>query len=220
MGQTVLLQSDLVAAVPPPATKVALDKVLSAALLLLSSPMWLAVGVAIAIEGVISPRTRGGIFHKEVRVSAGEPFELYKFRILTPAGEAKVRAGARPKQVENDRSNLTVVGSFLKKFGLDELPQLVHVFAGTMSLVGPRPKPEREYPEAIERGHVFRARLRAGLTGPSQVLKGTDPNARPWVEDEFAYLELVERGSQWAILRADLQILRRTVRVLLRATGE
>lgn len=210
----------VVTAIQPPASKVALDKVLSASLLLLSSPIWLAIVVAITIESVISPRARGGLFHTEVRVSAGEPFQLYKFRILTAKGEDMIRAGSRPKQVENDPENLTVVGAYLKKFGFDELPQLVHVLAGTMSLVGPRPKPEREYPEAIATGHVFRERLRAGLTGPSQILKGTDPKTRPWVGDEFAYLELVEKGSQWSILLADLRILARTVRVMMRATGE
>lgn len=197
-----------------------LDKTLSAALIVVTSPVWLAILFATSVEQALSRRARGGVFHTELRVSGGEPFRLYKFRILTSEGEEKVRSGARPKEVENDPSNLTRVGSLLKKVGLDELPQLLHVLSGTMSLVGPRPKPVREYHEELERGHVFRARLRAGLTGPTQVLKGTDPNTRPDVEDEFAYLDLLQRGSEWDIFRTDVAIIRRTVTVLLRATGE
>ena len=203
-----------------PASKVVLDKILSAALIVVSSPVWLAILLAISVEQALSRRARGGLFHTELRVSAGEPFRLYKFRILTSEGEDMVRAGARPKQVENDPSNLTTVGSLLKKVGLDELPQLLHVFSGTMTLVGPRPKPVREYHEELQRGHIYRAQLRAGLTGPTQVLKGTDPKTRRDVEDEFAYLDLLQRGSQWDILRTDLAIIRRTGTVLLRATGE
>jgi lipopolysaccharide/colanic/teichoic acid biosynthesis glycosyltransferase len=199
---------------------VVLDKTLSAALIAVTSPVWLAILFAIAVEQSLSRRARGGVFHTELRVSGGEPFRLYKFRILTSEGEEMVRSGARPKAVENDPSNLTRVGSLLKKIGLDELPQLLHVFSGTMSLVGPRPKPVREYHEELERGHVYRAHLRAGLTGPTQVLKGTDPRTRHDVEDEFAYLELLQRGSEWDILRTDLAIIRGTVKVLLRATGE
>jgi lipopolysaccharide/colanic/teichoic acid biosynthesis glycosyltransferase len=204
----------------PPVSKVVLDKALSTVLIVVSSPAWLAILVATSVERALSRRARGGLFHTELRVSGGQTFRLYKFRILTSEGEEKIRSGARPKEVENDPSNLTRVGSLLKKVGLDEMPQLLHVLSGTMSLVGPRPKPVREYHEEIERGHTFRAQLRAGLTGPSQVLKGTDPKMRRAVEDEFEYLDLLQRGSQWEVLRTDLGIIRRTVSVLLRATGE
>lgn len=207
---------------PPssPVSKLVLDKTLSAVMIVVSSPVWLSILLAISVERALSRRARGGFLHTELRVSGGEPFRLYKFRILTSEGEEKIRSGARPKEVENDPSNLTRVGSLLKKVGLDEMPQLLHVLSGTMSLVGPRPKPVREYHEELERGHMFRAQLRAGLTGPTQVLKGTDPKTRHAVEDEFAYLELLQHGSQWAILRTDLGIIRRTVSVLVRATGE
>ena len=204
----------------PPASKVLLDKTLSAALIVLTTPVWLAIMLAIAVESALSRRARGGLFHTEVRVSAGEPFRLYKFRILTAGGEAAIVAGAVPKTVENDVRNLTRVGWLLKKIGLDEMPQLVHVFRGEMSFVGPRPKPVREYDDEIAIGNRFRAELRAGLTGPTQVLKGTDPSTRDPLRDENAYWDLLRTGSQWRILLTDLRILRQTVRVLLRATGE
>ena len=204
----------------PPASKVVLDKALSAVLIVVTTPVWLAIMAAITVESALSRRARGGLFHTEVRVSAGEPFRLYKFRILTAEGEAAIVAGAVPKSVENDARNLTRVGWLLKKIGLDEMPQLVHVFRGEMSFVGPRPKPVREYDDEIAIGNHFRAELRAGLTGPTQVLKGTDPRTRDPLRDENAYWDLLRTGSQLRILSTDLRILRQTVRVLLRATGE
>lgn len=203
-----------------PTSKLVLDKIVSALLLALSSPAWAAIVFALSLEAIVSPRARGPLFHTEVRVSAGAPFRLYKFRILTRSGEAEVSAGVRPKDVENSPGNLTAVGAVLKQIGLDELPQLVHVLAGTMSMVGPRPKPVTEYHQELARGNIYRAKLRAGLTGPTQVLKGTDPATRRSDEDEFAYLELLESGAQLRILLTDLRIITRTVRVLLRATGE
>ena len=159
--------------VSPPPAKVAFDRMLSGIFLVVTLPVSLVIAAAIAIESAVCPSNRGGVFHSELRVSAGRPFRLYKFRILTPAGEQEIKAGAMPKHVENTPGNLTVVGAVVKKIGLDELPQFLNVMTGRMSLVGPRPKPPAEYKEEIECGHEFRAQLQAGLTGPAQVLKGT-----------------------------------------------
>jgi len=206
--------------VSPPPAKVAFDKLLSGVLLVITAPLALVIAAAIAIENAMRPSRRGGLFHSEVRMSAGRPFTLYKFRILTPAGEDEIKAGAIPKHIENHPGNLTGVGAVLKKIGLDELPQFLNVLTGKMSLVGPRPKPLAEYREEIERGIHFRAQLRAGLTGPEQVLKGTvrtGDDARRAVMD---YADLLRDGSQPQILAYDAKTLLKTVRVLFRATGE
>jgi lipopolysaccharide/colanic/teichoic acid biosynthesis glycosyltransferase len=206
--------------VSPPASKVAFDKLLSGMLLVITLPLSLIIAAAIAIENSIRPSHRGGLFHSEVRISAGRPFRLYKFRILTPMGEAQIRAGANPKHVENNPSNLTRVGAVLKKIGLDELPQFLNIFTGKMSLVGPRPKPLAEYKEEIERGNLFRAQLQAGLTGPTQVLKGTVRTADDTLRADLNYADLLRHGSQLQILRYDANTLLKTVRVLFRAAGE
>jgi lipopolysaccharide/colanic/teichoic acid biosynthesis glycosyltransferase len=153
-------------------------------------------------------------------VSAGRPFTLYKFRILTPAAEKAIKTGAMPKHVENTPGNLTVVGAVLKKIGLDELPQFLNVITGKMSLVGPRPKPPAEYKAEIECGNAFRAQVQAGLTGPAQVLKGTVRTGDDSVRADQEYAELLRKGSQRQILAYDAKTLLKTVRVLFRATGE
>ena len=204
---------------PPPA-KVAFDRLLSGIFLVITLPVSLVIAAAIAIEDALCPSHRGGVFHSEVRVSAGRLFRLYKFRILTPAGEQEIKAGAMPKHVENTPANLTVVGAVLKKIGLDELPQFLNVITGKMSLVGPRPKPPAEYKEEIDLGHAFRAQLQAGLTGPAQVLKGTVRTADDSLRADVEYADLLRNGSQLQILAYDAKTLVKTVRVLLRATGE
>jgi lipopolysaccharide/colanic/teichoic acid biosynthesis glycosyltransferase len=203
----------------PPA-KVAFDKLLSAIFLVVTLPLSLIIAAAITIENAICPAHRGGPFHSEARMSAGRLFAIYKFRILTPVAEEQIKAGANPKHVENRPGNVTAVGAVLKKIGLDELPQLLNVLAGNMSLVGPRPKPVAEYNEEIERGNHFRAELRAGLTGPTQVLKGTVRTADDVLRADLDYADLVRRGSQRQIVSYDVKTLVKTLRVLFRASGE
>ncbi len=205
---------------PMPAVKLLLDKSLSLILMVITSPLWLLISLAIATEGLLSPANREGLWHTETRVSAGRPFSLVKFRILKPGAEAQIKAGAAPKAVENDPGNLTRVGSLLKKVGLDELPQLLNILSGSMTFVGPRPKPVAEYEIEIKRGRTFRARLRAGLTGPVQVMKGTKRTEEDQVQADVAYEELLQNASSPRIIWFDVKILLQTILVMLRATGE
>lgn len=209
-----------VAIIPAPAAKVVFDKTLSAVLIVVTLPLSGLISLAILVEALLFPGARGGLFHLEVRVSAGRPFNLYKFRILKAGGERAIKSGAVPKDVENDPANLTGVGWALKKFGLDELPQLFCILGGAMSFVGPRPKPVAEYNLEIERGLDFRARLRAGLTGPVQVMKGTSRTEDDQVRADLAYAELLKRGGQLRILAFDIKIVLKTLQVMLKATGE
>jgi len=204
----------------PPIVKVCFDKVLAFVLLGLTAPVSIAIAIAILIEGLLHPPAWGPVLHNEVRVSAGRSFTLYKFRILTRFGEAAIRAGSVPKDIENNPANLTKVGALLKKIGLDELAQLLNIARGDMSFVGPRPKPPVEFEDEIRRGHTYRAQLRAGLSGPVQVMKGTVRTGEEEVEADFAYADLVESGSAAKILIFDIGTLWQTLRVLLRATGE
>ena len=208
--------------IDPPWQKALFDKTLSAFLLLATLPVSLLIAGAILVGGLLRMEDRGPVFHTEVRVSQGRPFRLPKFRILTVRAvrDDLTVPGRTPKDVENAPGNLTRVGSLLKKTGLDELPQLWSVLAGDMSLVGPRPKPVPEYEEELARGIDRRRVLRAGLTGPVQVMKGTVRTLDQEVAADVAYVGLHRAGHPWRLLAEDLRILGRTVRVLLRMTGE
>ncbi len=109
-------------------TKVLLDRVCAAAALVLLLPLWLLVAAAIAWDDGLP------IFFRQTRIGRGNiPFQLLKFRSMRP------RAPGPRITAEND-PRLTRVGAFLRRYKLDELPQLWNVLKGDMSLVGPRPE--------------------------------------------------------------------------------
>lgn len=203
-----------------PAVKVALDRLVAGALLALSSPLSLAIVAAELVDGALSAGDRGPVLYSETRVSQGRAFTLHKFRILKTSAIAEIEAGAVPKAVENRPGTLTQVGRVLKKTGLDELPQLVNVLRGDMSLVGPRPKPLAEYEAGIAEGDYRRTVVRAGLTGPAQLLKGTVRTVDDDRAVDLAYLRMLRSGSQLQVLRTDLRLLGSTVRLMLKMTGE
>lgn len=205
----------------PPA-KIVLDKLLSGLLLVLTLPVSLLIVAAELLDAALTPEDRGPLLHNEMRVSQGKPFKLHKFRIIKVAALRRdlEERGLTPKEVENAPCNLTRVGKILKKTGLDELPQLVNVLLGDMSLVGPRPKPVPEYEAEVSRGIYRRKVIRAGLTGPVQVMKGTERTGDEELAADDAYIAVHRTGSTRRVLATDLAILARTVKVLLKMPGE
>lgn len=203
-----------------PLAKRVFDKLIVILLCPLAIPIGIAIGIAIIFES-LAGSSRGPILHRETRISAGAPFTLLKFRILKSEQlEAMIDSGANPKSLENQAGNLSWVGTFLKKFGLDELPQLLNVLKGDMSLVGPRPKPVAEYEDQLARGFDVRTFAPAGLTGPAQIMKGTmRTEADEWKADR-RYLALLQSGSTWSVLQFDLRVIGRTLKVMLGGSGE
>jgi sugar transferase EpsL len=176
-----------------------LDLTLAAAALVLLSPLMLLVALLVRVAlgpGVLFRQTRPGLH--------GRPFELLKFRTMT---DARAACG-RPLP---DAQRLPAFGRFLRSTSLDELPGLINVLRGEMSLVGPRPLLmaylERYSPEQRRRHDLL-----PGITGWAQV---NGRNAISW-EERFAYdLWYVEHCS----LALDLQILGLTVVKVLQRVG-
>jgi len=184
----------------------------------LLAPVLAAVLGLMAIDMLFAPRDRGGFLYRERRVSRGREFELVKLRVLRreAIAEALRRYGhARP--AEADPANLTRAGRLLKRWYLDELPQLWNVLRGELSLVGPRPWPPEMVREQERRGLGYRALVQAGWTGPAQVRKGV-PGA-VFSDLDLAYIEACRTWSAGRLVRYDLGILLETVRLLLRGEG-
>ncbi len=203
-----------------PLLKVAFDKVLAVILFVLFLPLSLLISLAIKLEGLLFFENRGPIFHREQRVTQGKVFTLYKFRIFKLSAIERIKKGECPKDVENCPENLTETGKILKKISLDEIPQFWNVLKGDMSFVGPRPKPIAEYQEEIDRGIYRRKVIRAGLSGPAQVMKGTVRTYEDELKADLEYIEKCRNSSSLKILLTDISIIIKTIKVLLKRTGE
>jgi lipopolysaccharide/colanic/teichoic acid biosynthesis glycosyltransferase len=179
-----------------------IDVVLSVAGLVAGAPVLLVALVAIRLE------SSGHPIYRQRRVGRdGEPFDLYKLRTMVHGAEHQ---GAGMAVNEGD-PRITRVGAFLRRTSLDELPNLVNVLRGEMSIVGPRPTIPVQVEQYTERQRG-RLRVKPGITGWAQV------NGRaslPWAERIELDLWYVEHES----LRLDLRILARTLRILLRGDG-
>ena len=171
-----------------------------------------------AVNMIVSRRDRGGFFYREPRVSRGRLFGLLKFRTLRRDVPEQMRAaGGHARLYEADPANLTWAGRrLLKPWYLDEMPQLLNVLRGDISLVGPRPWPPEMVRRQVAEGRDYRNHILAGLTGPAQVTKG---EGIPYQDLDSRYLERSRTLSSWALVRYDLEILWRTVVVIARGEG-
>jgi len=195
-----------------------LDLIVAAALVALLSPLILILLGAMAADMIVSRRDRGGFFYREPRISRGRLFGLLKFRTLRRDVLDELRAaGGHARLYEADPANLTWVGRrLLKPWYLDELPQLLNVLRGDISLVGPRPWPPEMVRRQVAEGLDYRNRMLAGLTGPAQVTKG---EGIAYEDLDSRYLQCQSTLSNWALVRYDLRILWRTAAVIARGEG-
>lgn len=200
------------------AAKRLLDLSCATLLLLLLTPILFVVVAAMALNMLFVPRDRGGFIYREARISRGRAFGLLKFRTLRTDVLAELHgAGSHARLHEGDLGNLTWAGRHvLKPWYLDELPQLVNVLRGDTSLVGPRPWPPEMVERQLAEGLSYRNEVRAGLTGPAQVTKGSGLR---FADLDLRYVDTLRRLGGLALVRYDLQILWATVRVIVRGEG-
>ncbi len=180
----------------------ALDVVLAAVLLAVAAPVLLVAAILIRLEST------GPVVYRQRRVGLnGVPFDLWKLRTMVAGAEAM---GAGIWVLEGD-TRITRSGRFLRRFSLDELPNLVNVLRGEMSIVGPRPTVQPQVDAYTDRQRR-RLEVKPGITGWAQV------NGRaslPWPDRIELDVWYVEHRS----LLLDLRILLRTARLLLTGHG-
>lgn len=194
--------------------KQALDYVVAAGLMILCSPIFLIVALAVRFS------SKGPVYYQQVRAGLnGRPFILIKFRSMRTGAERE-KATLAPLnemtgpvfKLTND-PRVTPIGRFLRRHGLDELPQLLNVLRGEMSLVGPRPLPIDEVKKFSDDAHRRRLSVRPGLTCLWQVGGRNDiSDFGEWVRLDLAY---IDRWSLWL----DLKILLATVPAVLFGRG-
>jgi lipopolysaccharide/colanic/teichoic acid biosynthesis glycosyltransferase len=180
--------------------------------LIMISPILIVLG---AMVKVTSP---GPIFYKSLRIGKGyKPFYMLKFRTMRTDADAlreqlRQEAGLEGNlfKIEND-PRVTKFGAFLRAFSLDELPQLLNVLRGEMSLVGPRPLPPDES-ALFDAPYTLRFNATPGITGLWQVSGRSNLNFKQLCELEFSYV------TDWRFF-TDIAILFKTIPAVLASKG-
>ncbi len=192
--------------------KRAFDLVVSLLVIGLGLAIWLAIAAAIKLG------SRGPVLYKDRRIGLNEqPFMMLKFRTMY------ADAAERQDQLESaneaegplfkirDDPRVTPIGRFLRRFSIDEIPQVLNVLRGEMSLVGPRPLPVRDY-ELLEDWHRKRYLVLPGMTGLWQIAGRADLSFDDLVRLDFYYLD------NWSIW-LDISVLAKTVPAVVAARG-
>jgi exopolysaccharide biosynthesis polyprenyl glycosylphosphotransferase len=190
----------------------------ASALLLLTSPLFIALALIVKLT---SP---GPVFYVASRVGrGGRYFRFFKFRSMIVDAEARRQALAGQNEAGghlfkiSDDPRITAVGHFMRRFSLDELPQLLNVLLGDMSLVGPRPLPAGDLdPDGMSQEHrawaSIRSKVRPGITGLWQVRGRSDVRFQEMIRYDISYVR------RWS-LRLDLRILLETIPAVLGGKG-
>lgn len=194
--------------------KRATDLLLASLALVIALPLMLVIAAAIKLE------TRGPVLFRQRRVGlGGREFMMWKFRSMRPEAEAEQDQIAHLNPYSDGRlfklardPRVTRVGRILRRFSLDELPQLFNVVVGEMSLVGPRPPLPSEV-QTYESHHLVRLSVVPGLTGPWQV------NGRNLITDFEEVVRLEREYIETWSLRSDIEIMLRTLGVVLSGKG-
>ncbi|HEX8855528.1 MAG TPA: exopolysaccharide biosynthesis polyprenyl glycosylphosphotransferase, partial [Thermoleophilaceae bacterium] len=188
------------------------DLIASSLILLLLSPLLLLMALAVRLT------SRGPVIYRSMRPGiGGEPFACLKFRTMYENAEHRQtelekhnEAGGAIFKMRRD-PRVTPVGRLLRRFSLDELPQLFNVLKGEMSLVGPRPLPQRDY-ERLGDWHRKRYLVLPGVTGLWQVSGRSELDFDELVRLDFVYLE------NWSVF-LDITIILKTIPAVFRAKG-
>jgi exopolysaccharide biosynthesis polyprenyl glycosylphosphotransferase len=188
------------------------DLFMAALLVLFLSPLLLFAAIAVKLS------SRGPMIYRSRRRGlGGEEFDCFKFRTMYEDADARQaeletanEMGGAIFKMRND-PRVTPIGRFLRRWSIDEFPQLFNVLRGEMSLVGPRPLPERDY-QRLEDWHRKRYLVLPGMTGLWQVSGRSELDFDELVRLDFLYLE------RWSVF-LDLSIMLKTIPAVLRARG-
>jgi exopolysaccharide biosynthesis polyprenyl glycosylphosphotransferase len=194
------------------AVKRAFDLIVSAVVIVVGMPLWLVIAAAIKLT------SRGPVFYRDPRIGLGEQtFGMIKFRTMVAGAADQQDALETANEAEGalfkirDDPRVTSVGRLLRRFSIDELPNMLNVVRGQMSLVGPRPLPLRDH-ALLEDWHRKRSNVLPGMTGLWQISGRSDLSFDDLVRLDFFYLE------NWSIW-LDISILAKTVPAVIASRG-
>lgn len=189
------------------------DVVLSVSALVVLSPLLLVISILIKAED------GGKVIYKQTRLTkGGKPFEMYKFRSMCPDADKKLEQLMDRNEMKgpafkiSDDPRITKIGKFIRRKSIDELPQLVNIIRGDMSIIGPRPPLIREV-EQYTPYQLHRLDVKTGLACYHECYgRSNSRDFDEWVEHDLKY---IRERSLWT----DLKIILMTIRVVLTGRG-
>jgi exopolysaccharide biosynthesis polyprenyl glycosylphosphotransferase len=194
------------------AVKRTFDLAVSALVVVAGLPLWLTIAAAIKLT------SRGPVFYRDPRIGLGErTFGMFKFRTMVEGAAERQAELERANEAEGalfkirDDPRVTPVGALLRRLSIDELPNMLNVLRGEMSLVGPRPLPLRDH-ALLDDWHRKRSHVLPGMTGLWQISGRSDLSFDDLVRLDFYYLE------NWSIW-LDISILAKTLPAVLASRG-
>lgn len=205
---------------PPRNIKLIFDKLVSFFLLISSAPILFFLKVAFLIEGIFIPENKGPMLFFYWGISGGKKIKKWKIRLIKtkyidPVGASKNDWMAY--SAEWNEESRTIVGSFAKKWYLDELPQFWSVFIGDMSIVGPRPLSIMHFERDKNQGNITRSILKGGLLGLGHINKGTSEMGNS--KYEYEYIDKYLKLSSFELLKLDLWIIWKGIIVIIKGGG-
>ncbi|MCG0585419.1 sugar transferase [Lactiplantibacillus plantarum] len=181
--------------------------------LIILSPLFLLIAIAIKVED-----PKGAVFYSQTRLGRGEvPFKMYKFRSMVSNADELLEKLLKDNEIDGamfkmqDDPRVTKIGRFIRKYSIDELPQLLNVLQGSMSLVGPRPPLPREVEEYSDYDKQ-RLAVKPGCTGLWQAT----------VRNSVGFDEMVKLDLTYISKRSvafDVYILFKTVVIMFKPNG-
>ena len=194
------------------ATKRTFDLVVGSLIIVVGLPLWLALALMIKLSSA------GSVFYADSRIGLGQqPFEMLKFRTMVAGASEEQGALEDDNEASGalfkirDDPRVTSVGRVLRRLSIDEIPNVINVLRGEMSLIGPRPLPLRDYSQ-LEEWHRRRYNVLPGMTGLWQVAGRSDLTFDDLVRLDFYYIE------NWSIW-LDISILLKTPGAVLARKG-
>ena len=203
-----------------PKLKRLFDIAFSFILLIITLPLFILFLVLIFVEHILRGQILAPLFFREFRISQGEPFKLIKFNIFNPRVIRNMKRKGEfinTKELEHEKGGLIVAGKLIQKIYLDELPQLINILKGDISVVGPRPVNLETYAKEIERKNYTKSVIKTGLTGSYQSRKGENGISQKILDEK--YIEFCKNNSPSKIILKDVKIIFRTIKVMIKAEG-
>tara|TARA_B110000879_G_scaffold174883_1_gene227888 strand:- start:431 stop:1162 length:732 start_codon:yes stop_codon:yes gene_type:complete len=205
---------------PPRLLKSILDKLVAICALSFAVPILLTLKIFVLLEGAVFTENRGPLLYFYWALSGGNRMKKWKIRLIKEKYIDHERAKNHEwiaYSAEWSEHSRTLVGRFVKKWYLDELPQFWSVLIGDMSVVGPRPLSELHYYRDLKQGNVSRKLLKGGMLGLGHINKGTPKMGSAYFE--YEYIDAYLTYSDWELVKLDLWIIWKGIVLMSKGGG-